>query len=594
MFQRNLPTTTTDVEMTQSDSISPGSPNITVQNPRSEITVPENFTVVAPKSTSPLITNRASSSSSPPPSTPKPASTQSNNLSTVQPSTLPSQTSPIQTNPSKSTINIHNNQPHQSNPQPPTTTAETPAPRVTIPLPPRPNADSTPHVTVGKAPPVPTEKTMAERLRKTTDRSLKRLAPTTIAESERPRVVIPDEVFQRGADLHKDFIICYFNGRPPPYFQIQSVLNHMRGKGRRLEIHVNHLSGSMLVRIPNDFIRQKILEKCIWYVGDSMFHTAQWSSHHSADTPALVSIPIWVHLFGIPLDLRSIEGLSLVAGLVGEPKETDEFTINLVSLKVAHAKVEVDLTKPLPNVVEFQRQNGQVVEVEVKYPWLPSSCSHCKELGHIVRNCLHLPPPPPEVKVPSSTVSKDKQKGKSVSQSVERVNKSDKKVVKSVETGQPSYAHVVSKSSASLPEPSATPAILQNLPSSSPALQSPITSSSQSLPSSALPPRPSDIPFPSPFTTPTLPLIVVLPATITPSGLPYPHSPPPDRRKIITLKRSRSHPSLNSYIPSSYETLLPSPADPNHVSNPETVPPTDPRTAFVGSLPPGEDSHPSL
>ncbi|XP_048634861.1 uncharacterized protein LOC125608425 [Brassica napus] len=59
-----------------------------------------------------------------------------------------------------------------------------------------------------------------------------------------------------------------------------------------------------------------------------------------------------------PLDLRHQQGLSLVAGLVGEPKETDDFTLNLVSLTLSHVKVEVDLTIPLPSVVEFTRESG--------------------------------------------------------------------------------------------------------------------------------------------------------------------------------------------------------------------------------------------
>ncbi|CAN7119953.1 unnamed protein product, partial [Brassica rapa subsp. narinosa] len=77
-------------------------------------------------------------------------------------------------------------------------------------------------------------------------------------------------------------------------------------------------------------------------------------------TPPLKAIRIWAHLIGVPLDLRYNQGLSLVAGLVGEPKETDDFTRNLVSLTVSHVKVEVDLTKPLPSVVEFERQSGEV------------------------------------------------------------------------------------------------------------------------------------------------------------------------------------------------------------------------------------------
>ncbi|XP_013633608.1 PREDICTED: mucin-17-like [Brassica oleracea var. oleracea] len=189
--------------------------------------------------------------------------------------------------------------------------------------------------------PLPPNPTLVEKIRRFEDKTLKRIAPATISASGRPTVMIPDTVFQKGADLHKDFI---------------------------------------------------------------------WTSTTRSTAPSFSSIKIWAHLTGIPLDLRHQDGLSLVAGLVGEPKETDDFTKNLVSLTLAHAKVEVDLTKPLPDVVEFTRQSGEVVEVLVAYPRLPPTCSHCKELGHIAKNCLLIlppqkapPPPAPRTKTPPAT-----------------------------------------------------------------------------------------------------------------------------------------------------------------------------------------------
>ncbi|KAF3547696.1 hypothetical protein DY000_02004944 [Brassica cretica] len=258
-----------------------------------------NFITINPKSSSPIITNKASSS---------------------QPTNPPAST----TDPSLET-----------NPPPVTLPPTLPMPTQTT----------------------PSEPSLVERLRISEDKTLKRLAPVTISETGRPRVLIPDSVFEKGAAIHKDFIICYYNGRLPPFNQIQSVFNHMWGKGKKLEIHNNPRNISTLVRIPNDYLRQKILEKNIWYVGDSMFHTAQWSSEHSMSTPPLKAIKIWAHLTGVPLDRRHQEGLSLVAGLVDDPKETDDFTRNLVSLTLSHVKVEVDLTQPLPSAVEFQRQS---------------------------------------------------------------------------------------------------------------------------------------------------------------------------------------------------------------------------------------------
>lgn len=81
----------------------------------------------------------------------------------------------------------------------------------------------------------PSEPSLVERLRISEDKTLKRLAPVTISETGRPRVLILDSVFEKGDAIHKDFIICYYNGRPPPFNQIQSVFNHMWGKGKKLD-----------------------------------------------------------------------------------------------------------------------------------------------------------------------------------------------------------------------------------------------------------------------------------------------------------------------------------------------------------------------
>lgn len=178
----------------------------------------------------------------------------------------------------------------------------------------------------------------------------------------------------------------------PSYKSIENVLNFLWGKGTKIEIHTNTINRTMLVRIPNEFIRKKVVEKRIWYVGTAMFHVAEWSSSQTTETPDLASIPIWAHLKGVPFDLRHQEGLSYAAGLVGEPKETDDYTKNLTNIGIAHVKVEADLTQPLPTVVELKRQNGEIIPVEVQYPWTPPSCSHCHQIGHIFKDCLTANP----------------------------------------------------------------------------------------------------------------------------------------------------------------------------------------------------------
>lgn len=252
---------------------------------------------------------------------------------------------------------------------------------------------SGPSQPLNTASPVPKEATWASKVKPSVDKSLKRLTPKSMSTSGIPRVKIPEAVFQKGAELHKNFIICRFFGRTPHHSLIQSVLNYMWGKGRHLEIHSGLASNSVLVRIQNDFIRTKVLEKRIWYVDTTMFHVAQWSEDLAEETPSLDCIPLWAHLHGVPFNLIHQEGLSHIAGEIGEPKETDDWTVNLSSISSAHVKVEVNTTKALPTMLEVERENGSICTVRVDYPWLPPTCSHCKEVGHIIKNCLQIPPP---------------------------------------------------------------------------------------------------------------------------------------------------------------------------------------------------------
>ncbi|KAF3609927.1 hypothetical protein DY000_02044832 [Brassica cretica] len=205
----------------------------------------------------------------------------------------------------------------------------------------------------------------------TTDRTLKRLSPQTFSPEGVPRVTIPDEVYRKGAELHKDFIVCRFFGRVPAYSLIQNVFNYMWGKSKHLEIRMIPNKKYVLVRLPNDFIREKVLLKRLWYVDTAMFHASRWSEFSDDYTPSLKRIQLWAHLKGVPFDLIYDEGLSHIAGQIGDPKETDDWTLNLSSISVAHVKVEIDILQSL------------------------SQRSWNKEIGHIQRNCLLLPPPTP-------------------------------------------------------------------------------------------------------------------------------------------------------------------------------------------------------
>ncbi|KAJ4875844.1 Uncharacterized protein Rs2_40862 [Raphanus sativus] len=227
----------------------------------------------------------------------------------------------------------------------------------------------------------------AKSLQQSTDKKLKKVANPRFSADGTPRIKIPDSVFQKGADLHQDFVIGVFLGKTPAFAQIQSVLSHIWGRGMKLEIHLRPDTRSMLVRIPNSTIRKKIVEQEFWHIGNVLFFVAQWSSTVALQPPTFTSIPLWAHFRGIPFDLYTQEGLGRVRDLLGDPIEVDDFTRRMVDINVAHIKCRVDCTKPLPRSGEIERDNGEVVSVTIDYPWTPPICPCCKALGHLQTHC---------------------------------------------------------------------------------------------------------------------------------------------------------------------------------------------------------------
>ncbi|KAL1212193.1 hypothetical protein V5N11_001446 [Cardamine amara subsp. amara] len=230
-------------------------------------------------------------------------------------------------------------------------------------------------------------KNWAQKLESSTNRKLKRVSSPSFSPEGIPRVKIPDSVFHRGAELHKDFVLGIFTGKTPSFGHIQTVLTHIWGRGIKLEIHLRPASRSMLVRIPNATIRQKVVEQEIWHIGNSLFYVAQWSPNVAVKPPTFSSIPLWAHVRGIPFDLYNQDGLSRVADLLGLPVEVDEFTRRMVNIDVAHLKVRADCTKPLPTTAEIEKDDGEVVTLSISYPWIPPTCPCCRQMGHLEAYC---------------------------------------------------------------------------------------------------------------------------------------------------------------------------------------------------------------
>ncbi|KAF3561400.1 hypothetical protein DY000_02017865 [Brassica cretica] len=95
----------------------------------------------------------------------------------------------------------------------------------------------------------------AERSKKA-EKFPKSSLPITLTKEGVPRIKVPNVVFERGANLHSDYIVGIFYGNAPSYGKIWGVLNFLWGKDRRVTIH-NLTANAYLFYIPSPSLRQK-------------------------------------------------------------------------------------------------------------------------------------------------------------------------------------------------------------------------------------------------------------------------------------------------------------------------------------------------
>nr|GEU82219.1 hypothetical protein [Tanacetum cinerariifolium] len=113
------------------------------------------------------------------------------------------------------------------------------------------------------------------------------------------------------------------------------------------------------------------------------------------------SIPIWVCVYNIPMELCNGSGIGKIMSGVGKPLLMDKMTRERCVKKAgkmdfARVLVEVYAEDNLPNGLEIEypplgNKPVRVGKLEVKYQWRPPLCSFCKTFGHSTLSCKVRP-----------------------------------------------------------------------------------------------------------------------------------------------------------------------------------------------------------
>ncbi|KAE8729811.1 Vacuolar protein sorting-associated protein 32-like protein 1 [Hibiscus syriacus] len=116
----------------------------------------------------------------------------------------------------------------------------------------------------------------------------------------------------------------------------------------------NSLVGQFLGAAPNFISLQRTIDK-LW---------------NQPLTGARAQIaPLWIHLYNIPLELYSREGLSYIASALGVPVTMDSITASKTRLEYAKVCIEIGAKEDIPETVEVILANGKTSVIFVEVPW---------------------------------------------------------------------------------------------------------------------------------------------------------------------------------------------------------------------------------
>ncbi|CAL5401263.1 unnamed protein product [Camellia sinensis] len=103
------------------------------------------------------------------------------------------------------------------------------------------------------------------------------------------------------------------------------------------------------------------------------------------------SVPLWVKLYNVPLELWTEEGLGYIASIIGTPLYLDEPTFKRNRLTFARICIEVPANKEIPKSFKINFGYGDPYEIQVEVPWKPQRCDGCKTFGHTTNLCPQKP-----------------------------------------------------------------------------------------------------------------------------------------------------------------------------------------------------------
>lgn len=171
-------------------------------------------------------------------------------------------------------------------------------------------------------------------------------------------------------------LIAKVYGRTVGFNYLTFKINTLWKPSARMDC-VNLGKDYFLIKFSSDDDYDKVLKGGPWFVGEHFLAIKPWEPYFKASEATLSSVAVWVKLPELPIEFYDLAVLKDIGRAIGPMLRIDSFTATGTRGSYARLCVQVDLEKPLINMVRVGRLKQKVL-----YEGIGSLCFCCGRLGH--------------------------------------------------------------------------------------------------------------------------------------------------------------------------------------------------------------------
>ena len=196
-------------------------------------------------------------------------------------------------------------------------------------------------------------------------------------------VNISKETMSRIRQPWSKVLIVKVFGRTVGYNYLTFKINELWKPGAKLDC-VDLGRDFFLIRFncTDDF--DKVLKGGPWFIGGHFLAIKPWEPYFKASEAKLNSVAIWIRFPELPIEFYDKEVLKEIGSAIGLVLRIDSYTASGSRGSYARLCVQVNLEKPLINMVRI----GKCRQI-VMYEGISTLCFSCGWLGHTQNKCCY-------------------------------------------------------------------------------------------------------------------------------------------------------------------------------------------------------------